>query len=144
MDYAYLADYAKVHPDGLLTAVGASYTLVMTSQLPIAHRVFVAGRVRMEAAAERRVSMSVQVAGPEENSPEIRVDFDVNGAHAKPYDDRVGAMFVVETLYPIVSPGLHTVTVCIEEQCVRTLAFTVELVEEEEADTGGVDDASDT
>jgi len=45
LDYAYLAEFAKVENNSL-TAVGASYTHVEADRLPVIHTVYVAGRVR--------------------------------------------------------------------------------------------------
>jgi hypothetical protein len=50
LDYAYLAEYARVDPGGSLTAVGASYTHVSLATLPTQHLIAVAGRIRATTA----------------------------------------------------------------------------------------------
>jgi len=122
LDYAFLADYAKIDANGTLTSVGASFTIIQTPELPATQLLSVAGRLRM-AEDSKSVSLSFVFAGPA--SPRIALEIPVAPENAVPYDGKVGVLFVATTLVPLMSEGLHTVTISIADRQVRLLAFEV-------------------
>lgn len=61
LDYAFLADYAKVER-GLLTCVGGSYTHLFVQKLPATHMLYVAGRIR--ADLDEHPNLSIAASSP--------------------------------------------------------------------------------
>lgn len=122
LDYAFLADFARVDPNGTLTVVGASFTMLQVEALPVGHLFSIAGRVRI-ADGSGPVALTAEVAGPE-GSPRIGVQTELRqGDHAVVYQGRVGVVFCLTTIYPIGREGLYTVTLSLEGRPVRHLAF---------------------
>lgn len=124
LDYAFLADFAAVQ-DGKLTAVGASYTRVVATDLPMMHNLFVAGRVRVPTGVTS-VPMTLQLHGPDD-----ALDVSMAGAltvdpDAFSYQGRVGVLFAITVSMPLLAPGLHTVDLIIDGVQARHLAFTAE------------------
>ncbi|MDD1477212.1 DUF6941 family protein [Arthrobacter sp. H16F315] len=88
MDYAFLAEYAKVESNKL-TVVGASYTYLFTDELPAVHLLTVAGRIRVPQDYGP-VPVSVQLTPPNAEYS-ITVDTELQEAvDMHPYDGRVG------------------------------------------------------
>lgn len=125
LDYAFLADFARVEPNGTLTAVGASWTHLWVTQLPSVHRMAIAGRVRA-AVSEGRIPVRVEIIDPE-GSTIVSTDFGLEaGEGSLPYDgDRLGHLFAIETVIPIVSHGKFKVSVILSGDRVRDLFFEV-------------------
>lgn len=127
LDYAFIAEYARVDAGGKLTSVGASYTKVRTEQLPFGHLIAVAGRVRSTVGSPpvhlrvlwklpgAKVSMSMELS--------LEPDQD-----AEPYEGlKLGLVFAVTTLIPIAEAGLCTAEIFIDGEEARLLAFEVVL-----------------
>lgn len=123
LDYAFLADYAKVEGNGTLTSVGASFTRISATTVPVGQLMSVAGRVRVAEAAPP-CPLSIIFAGPG-GSPEITVEMTVSPESAVPYQGRVGVLFAVNTVVPIMVYGLHNVMVALDGQEVRRLSYEV-------------------
>lgn len=125
LDYAFLADFARVDPNGTLTAVGASWTQVLTPTVPSTHRMAVAGRVRSRLGAAA-VPFTLEVQGPGESfrmqiNGELRSD-----NHAFPYGDgKIGIIFALNLDVPLPTAGLYQVYLSLDEVRVRRLAFDV-------------------
>jgi hypothetical protein len=124
LDYAFLAEFARVDPGGKLTAVGASYTIVQTPALPITHLAVVAGRVR-STTAEVVVPLRIEWTLP---GGQATLGFDTSLVADAPvvYDgNKIGLMFAFTTVIPISVAGLCTVRLYLSGVLVRTLAFEV-------------------
>lgn len=126
LDYAFLADYAKVDANGTLTAVGASWTNLQTPSLPTQHRMSIAGRVRAKLA-EGPVDLRIQIQGPEDVF-HLGMDAQLEaGPDARPYGDgNIGHLFAVDMQVPLPKAGLYTVTLSVDGKPVRDLKFDVE------------------
>lgn len=130
MDYAFLAEYAKVDPGGNLTAVGASYTHLLVPSFPAGHLVSVAGRVR--AGMGEAPSLRVVALTPGES---VRIETEMQlapASQARPYDPdqgTVGLQFALSMILPMPTPGLYTFDLVLEGVQVRRLAFTAEQAE---------------
>jgi len=125
LDYAFIADFARVEPNGTLTALGASWTHVAVRNVPIPLRLAVAGRMRLQES-EQSVPMRIEI---ENSSGELVVgtDFDLSvptGAFAYRHG-RVGVLFAVNAVMPITEPGLVHVGVYANEVKLRDLYFEV-------------------
>lgn len=125
LDYAFLAEFARVDANGTLTAVGASFTHTIAAALPMGHLISVGGRVRM---AENGPSfpLAISFKGPEP-SGEITLELLIAHEQERPYAGRVGVLFTATTIVPLMSEGLHEVTIRIDSREVRRLAFSVSL-----------------
>lgn len=125
LDYAFLAEYAKVEANKL-TAVGASYTYLFADQLPDIHLLTVAGRIRVpEDYGE--VPLGIHVTAPDELYT-LEVDTEIEQREDfHPYDGKVGLVFAVTMQIPIPVPGLYEVVLEVEGEQARRLAFEVKL-----------------
>jgi Family of unknown function (DUF6941) len=125
LDYAFLADYAKVEIDGKLTAVGASYTHLFVAGFPGQHLVSVAGRVR--AKIGEQPTLRVSLVSPEEL---FRIDTETQltaGEKAIPYGpdlDTIGIQFALTFIMPLPKAGLYEMNLTLNDEHVRMLAFT--------------------
>ncbi|TIC84112.1 hypothetical protein [Nocardioides sp. GY 10127] len=129
IDYAFVADFAKVEPSGTLTVVGASWTFVTATEFPSAHRMAVAGRVRA-ALSEGAVELLIAVQGPNDS---FRIEGGatlVSTDAAAPYgpDNAVGYLFALELTVPLLEEGLYEIFVDLPEHDEhRRLAFEARL-----------------
>jgi hypothetical protein len=84
LDYAFLADFARVDANGTLTSVGASFTHVQVQTLPMQRMLSVAGRIRSRRG-DPPVALRVSISTPRD---EIQLSFDAQlqiGPGARPY-----------------------------------------------------------
>lgn len=126
LDYAMLAEYAKVENDKL-TVLGASFTQVFVPSLPTLIRFYVSGRFRVPEDVEAfDLDISIHLPGAEASKMEINGEFEVEG-HPHVYSDRFGALFSAEVNAPIFESGLVEVFVIVNGETARRLAFDVSL-----------------
>lgn len=126
LDYAFLAEYARVDPAGTLTAVGASFTHVV-ARIPTTQLVSVAGRVRTHMDAPS-APLEIQWTVPG-GAYVLTLNLElIVGATARPYGEgRVGLLFAATSVIPLVAEGLYSAVVKLEGDEVRRLAFEVSL-----------------
>lgn len=129
IDYAFVADYARVEENGTLTTVGASYMFLGVERFPAPHRLYIAGRVRGREDEEPPV-MSVTVTGP--GDPPFKVSTTAQlqrSTNARPYGDgKLGYLFAMEASIVLAAPGLCEVIITLpdyDEE--RRLAFEAEV-----------------
>ncbi len=127
LDYAFLAEFAKVDHDQL-TAIGASYTHVTASQLPVTHQLYIAGRIRAPEGGDP-FELEIAFQGASEGAPELKLSAEIDPAKvtSKPYDGKVGILFAVGTGVPLLAEGLYEVKLSIDGEIVRRLAFSVDV-----------------
>jgi hypothetical protein len=125
LDYAFIAEYARVDPGGKLTAIGASYTEVPVPQLPVSHLLSVAGRIR--STLESEPARLRVVLKPPGGNVSLSLESELRpGADLRPYDgDKVGIVFALTTVVPLTTPGLCEVRLFLDDQEVRLLMFEV-------------------
>lgn len=119
LDYAFLAEFAQII-DGKLTAVNASFIDVKTT-VPALFQLAVAGRVSAPADVDQ-VRLAVKLASPDKTTT-FTWNADLSTKGLPVYDDKVGILFAVRLGLPINTHGLFTVTIDIDEQEARRLAF---------------------
>lgn len=125
LDYAYLAEYAKVG-EGLLTAVGASYTFVRALEVPSPLIVYVAGRVRTSLGEAPMLGFTFE--SPQQKY-RLSLSAELSSAGARPYSTHattVGTLFVASAPVLLSDYGLYTVTLELDGSHARTLRFEVE------------------
>lgn len=126
LDYAFVADYARVEPGGKLTAVGASWTHVIVPAFPTNHLMAVAGRVRADEN-DPPCQLAVSLAAPNDSfkltyNVELHRDLSV-----RPYAGRIGHLFAIMTGLPLLSEGLYEILIELDGAHARRLAFEVSL-----------------
>jgi hypothetical protein len=123
IDYAFLADFAKVEPNGTLTAVGASFTFIEVGGLPAGHLLAVAGRVR--GVIDETVDLTLEIKGPDDA---FRIGANLQlepGPGSRPYGDgKIGHLFAINVQIPLPTAGLYTVELSTGKSS-RRLAFEV-------------------
>lgn len=124
LDYAFLADYARVETNGTLTSIGASFTHVTAQSLPTSHRIAVAGRVRAPLD-ERDIQLGIDLVGPND-SWVLRTEAVLNPTEdSRPYGDEglIGHLFALDVQIPLPEEGLYRVNLVLNGEPVRMLAF---------------------
>lgn len=125
LDYAFVADFARVDPNGTLTAVGASWTHAWVHDVPAAIRLAVAGRMRLQEA-EQAIPMRIEM---ENSAGELLVgtNFELSrSTNSVAYrDGRVGILFAVNAVVPVTEIGLVHIGVLAQDLKLRDLYFEV-------------------
>lgn len=127
LDYAFLAEFAKVEPNGTLTSIGASYTRLAVPQLPSSHQLTVAGRLRApQSEPDVPLRMVYSEPGDPESSFRLEADLVASGRNSAPYGEGwVGVLFVFGTTVPLMKTGLHKLQIEASGEVVRRLYFEV-------------------
>ncbi len=121
LDYAFLAQWARVNGDGTLTAVDASF-LRVTAQPGALFPMAVAGRVRF-LGEPYSSDLVIELQGPDLS---VQVSATITADEGSSYGDgRRHALFALTTQVPIVGPGEYRVSVSLDGQPARVLIFTV-------------------
>ena len=124
LDYAFLADFAKVER-GLLTCVGASYTHLFVQKLPVTHVLHIAGRIR--ADLDEHPNLSITATSPTKQY-EITFGMVPSGlSEVRPYNGKVGILFAASGPIPIVEVGLYRIAIDLDGKRARDLVFEVEI-----------------
>lgn len=125
LDYAFIADFAKVESNGTLTAVGASWTHLRARSIPSSHRMAVAGRVRARVD-EGPVTIRIDLAGPE-GSFRLAADAPLQPVlGVQSYGDGyIGLLFALDVQVPLPKHGLYTIMISVNGEESRRLAFDV-------------------
>ncbi len=118
LDYAYLAEFAQLI-DGKLTAVNASFIDVKTA-VPGHFQFAVAGRVRAPADADQ-IRLTVKLVSPDGITFAWNAELTPEGLPV--YDGKVGILFAVRLGIPITRHGLFVVTIDVDDEEARRLAF---------------------
>ena len=129
LDYAFLAEYARVDPSGSLTSVGASYTHVGIPMTPTQHLLSVAGRIRITTESPSVLLRVVMRDAAKTMSVSYETTLEpVPGARVYA-GNKLGILFALNTLMPIIELGSYEVVLELDDVEVRRLYFTAETVE---------------
>ena len=118
LDYAYLAEFAQII-DSKLTAVNASFIDVKTA-VPGHFQFAVAGRVRAPADTDL-VRLAVKLVSTDNATFVWNAELTTEGLPV--YDGKVGILFAVRLGIPITKHGLFVVTIDVDDEEARRLAF---------------------
>lgn len=124
MDWALLAESAKLDAGGTVSMLGGSFTRLLVPNTPTQVPVSIVGRVLMEGQT-RSARLRVLVAGPDD-SFKISVDSEV----APPTDAPIpgippATLIVLSTLLPVPQAGEYKIEVQVEDDDPLTLKFVV-------------------
>ncbi len=125
LDYAFVADFARVEPNGTLTSIGASWTFLEAKELPAVHRMAVAGRIRARVE-EGEIGVRIDVRGPNDLFNIAATGMVGGRTGARPYGDGlVGHLFALDLQIPLPTEGTYIINVELDGEQVRRLAFEV-------------------
>lgn len=126
LDYALLAEYARVDSAGLLTVVGGSFDRVRAAGPAAAQQVFLALRVLVDED-EDPVQIDIKVQSPGGEYELGMSGLAERNANAQPVDGRVNVMLAFGVVVPLSSAGRYVVRVALSGEVVRDLPFVVEM-----------------
>lgn len=123
LDYAFLASWAGLQPDGTMTAVGMSFLRVTRQESPMT--LAVAGRVRLYDDVSE-TQLTIRLMSPAGVTVEVSNALKAAAGPDTQYgDDRRQVLFVLNTHAPIDRVGSYSVTVALDSAQVRELIFEV-------------------
>lgn len=122
LDYALLADYARVDADGTLTAVGAHRTVIAVPQLPAQQVLAAAGRLWM-GRREPAAWLELSARTPEGDVGTISA-WEVRPG-LEQGEGRVSACFAVAVVAPLSTTGPHALVLSVNDEVVAELPFGV-------------------
>jgi hypothetical protein len=124
LDYAVLADFARVDGDGTLTVVGAHRAVVVTAALPAQQVLSVAGRLWM-GRREPPAQLSLGAVTPDGEIPVV-ADWSLEpGAEQAEGSSRWSASFAVTVVAPLAVTGSYALVLSVNGDVARTLPFSV-------------------
>jgi hypothetical protein len=123
LDYAFIAEFAKVEVSGTLTAIGASYLEVRPLGFPAQHPFSVAGRIRAPEDAET-INLTIRINPPGNMNVVINGSL-VPGPESVKYDGKVALLFAASASIMLTTPGLCEIFIDVDGQEQRRLAFNI-------------------
>jgi hypothetical protein len=126
LDYALLADYARIDSAGLVTIVGGSFDRVQATSTGGAQQTYVVMRVLLDEA-EETASFEVSVEPPTKTYALQLAGTAARNPAAMPVDGRVGVTLTIGLMVPIVAAGRYVARVSLEGQPVQDLPFVVDI-----------------
>ncbi len=118
LDYALLAEYARIDPAGLVTIVGGSFDRVQTTSTSGVQQTYVVMRVLLDES-EEAASFEVSVEPPNMAYAMQLAGTAVRNPAAVPVDGRIGVTLTIGLMVPIVVAGRYVVRVSLEGQPVK-------------------------
>ena len=126
LDYALLAEYARIDPAGLVTIVGGSFDRVQAPSTGGIQQTYVVMRVLLDES-EEAASFEVSVEPPNKAYAMQLAGTARRNPAAVPVDGRVGVTLTIGLMVPIVAVGRYVATVSLEGQPVQDLPFMVDI-----------------
>ncbi len=124
LDYALLADYARVDADGTLTLVGGHRTTIAVPGLPAQQVLAVAGRLWM-GRREPAAQLALSARTPEGDVGTISAWPVRPGLEQGDAPGRVSAAFAIAVVAPLTSTGPHDLVLSVNDEAVAQLPFAV-------------------
>lgn len=130
LDFAILAEYARVDPSGLLTVIGGTFERLQINGPGLVHQVYLAIRAKLDDS-ENSVSFQVKVLPPDQTQFQMGITGTANvNPRAQPMSGNKAVLSVVGMGIPINSPGRYTVQVTLEGGARRDLQFIVDFAQQ--------------
>lgn len=126
LDYALLAEYARIDPAGLVTIVGGSFDRVQATRTSGAQQTYVVMRVLLDES-EEAASFEVSIEPPGKNYTLQVAGTAARNPAAVPVDGRVSVTLAIGLMVPIVAAGRYVARVSLEGKPVQDLPFVVDL-----------------
>jgi hypothetical protein len=123
LDYAFVADYAKVEL-GKLTAVGASYIEVRPPAFPAPHFLSIAGRIRAPEDTEA-IGLTIRINPPGNLNVVIDGSIVTTGPETVRYDGKLAVLFTASASIMLTAEGLCEIFIDVDKVQQRRLAFRV-------------------
>lgn len=123
LDYAFLASWAGLQPDGTMTAVGMSFLRVTRQDSPMT--LAVAGRVRLYGDVPE-TQLTIRLESPVGVTVEVSNALKAAAGRDAQYgDDRRQVLFVLNTHAPVDVLGSYRVKIALDGTEARELIFEV-------------------
>lgn len=128
LDYALLAEYARVDAAGLITIVGGSFDRIEAAESEGIHRIYVALRVLAdESEAANPVPVEIRVLSPGDYQMAMSTRIRPNPS-AEPFDGHYNITLAVGLNLPLPVAGRYVIQVSIDGRVARDLPFNVALI----------------
>lgn len=124
LDYAVLAEYARIDSAGLLTVVGGSFDRVHVGSDEGVQQLYVALRV-LTKEDEERVPFEVRLKAPDEHYEIVFTGATERAEDARPVGGWYSFIAVLGAVAPLPVAGEYVVDVILAGDTVRTLTFVV-------------------
>lgn len=126
LDFAMLAEYARLDAAGLLTVVGGGFDRVQASGPGLVHRMSVAARIKL-ADDESGANFEIKIIPPGPSNFTMGISgVSTIKEGAQPVAGNAGVISVVDLGVPISEAGRYTVQFFIAGKLARELPFEVE------------------
>lgn len=124
LDYVFLAESVRLEANGIMNALGMSYTHTWIPTLPVGHPVVLGGRVWVDGA-EVDVEMALGVQGPPDTFS-IATTHMLEVLEGEPeLDGRRSVSFAVHFIVPVTEYGTYTFDLAVDESPVKSVSFVV-------------------
>lgn len=125
LQYALLAEFAKVDAGGLLTVVGAGFDRVAAQALP-AHQAIAVGLRALLAQDEAEAPLRVMLRPPEGLT--LRFETVLRPApDARPHGGYIGVAMAINLTVPLMVPGAYHLSIAVDGEEQQELSFEVEV-----------------
>lgn len=126
LDYALLAEYARIDPAGLVTIVGGSFDRVQVTSTSGGQQTYVVMRVLLDES-EETASFEVSVEPPNKAYALRLAGTAARNPAAAPVDGLVGVTVTIGLMVPIVAAGRYVARVSLAGRPVQDLPFVVDI-----------------
>lgn len=131
LDYAMLAEFARLDASGLLTVVGGNFDQVATGRSGVVYPCALFLRFRLDQG-EDSVSFEVKINGADEPEPIVGVTGSAQiSPDAASIDGKYYPQSVVPLGVPLMKAGRYTVAVTVDGEVAREMPFVVTFSEPE-------------
>jgi hypothetical protein len=124
LDFAMLAEYARIDSAGLITIVGGGFDRVRVEGDHGVQQMAVAMRILL-SADEDRLPFEVKVQAPEQEYEIVVGGSTERSANAKPVDGHYSFVAAVGITVPLATAGEYVVEIILAGDTVRRLPFVV-------------------
>lgn len=125
LDFAFLAQSARVDAGNTLSGLGVGFTHVHVPSLPVAVNITVAGLVWMTEEDRAGTQLSLTLVGADETY-EANLDATLTvAAVERSLEGRWAATFDIPVTVAVPVPGIYRVTIRLGGTIAKTLAFEV-------------------
>ena len=136
LDYALIAEHARVDPGGTLSLLGGSFSQLTVGSVPAQVHLAIAGRVLIEGE-EDPISVRVTFGGPDDLGFKVNFETEIG----PPGDDTVEGVppavtFAVAGPWPLPGAGLYAFTLQVEEAEPVRMTFRVALATQSDSTEG--------
>jgi hypothetical protein len=125
LDFAMLAEFARVDPSGLLTIVNGAFDQIEMPGPGLVQRMALAFRIELEPN-ETSASFEVKITQPDEGAALLGLSgTSVPNTEGKTPVGKLGVITAVDMGFPVMKPGRYVIQVFVEGELAKQLPFDV-------------------